>query len=222
MDTLAYQTARTILTDASSSGLAIALDALQESEDRETSELGEVLREWYNIQTNIRMYSKAQIGEFSKRLNAFNNSYALHFKDSGNTYWHKYILGPRRYSYYYNPIGPLYTGLRTVFNELMANLEILEAEPIRYLHIAGCKNDNDTAALLRNHRIQRLYTLRLRFHRPRGDILIAGMLKANLKLYNAYNVHLEITNPNRIVSSAVLPILPKGCELIVGGQTFRK
>jgi len=221
VDTLAYQTARTILTDASSSGLAIALDALQESEDRETSELGEVLREWYNIQTNIRMYSKAQIGEFSKRLNAFNNSYALHFKDSANTYWRKYIA-PRKWSYYYSPIGSLYTGLATTFAELMANLEMLEAEPIRYLHIIGCKNDNDTAALLRNHRIARLYTLRLRFHWPRGDILIAGMLKANLKLYNAYRVHLEITNPNRIISSAVLPILPKGCALIVGSQIFRK
>lgn len=139
---------RSALSTGGDFGMAVVADAMQEIDSPDCQRMGELLRCYIDIQTCVRM-SQVPPSALAKRYDELNKSYG--------TKPEKPIRGGK----YYQPFGPFYTALEITQDELVSNLDLLVDQPVRELVINNVQATPGLALILRNYRMESMFTVRL-------------------------------------------------------------
>jgi hypothetical protein len=153
---------RNAISEGSETGMLVAADALEESDNSQDQSLGGLIRAYVNIQTYVRT-SMPIPQELANRY--------VELQGAFNTKPTRRLEGHSWYgSEYYKPLGIFYIGLRTSLQDIYNNPDLLSTEPIRELEIHDCFAGDALKALLRNYRMGYMQRLTLIFNRRNRQI----------------------------------------------------
>jgi hypothetical protein len=202
---------RETIANESETGMLIAADAFDESDDTRNRKMGELLRLYCDIQTYVRTSQPIpqEMGFRFEELNKFFGTQERRYGVQGH---------------YHKPLGPYYTAWTGPYDYLIKNLNVLSEEPVRYLEVKDINSIEDIAMLFRNYRMASLFDIDLAFtHRRRATAAevakaIGGMQATSLRRL----VLRALPDTAKVVEVAFRMALgiPKGCTLLVAGTSY--
>lgn len=198
---------RHTLATEGDTGFLIYADACEESENPDNRRFGELLRLYVEVQTFVRM-SMPIPADKSARYAELNKSFQIPEVEYGDEGWYENQLGP----YYMK-----YTGRMT---NLANHLSNLEHQPIRQLVITEADTTPDLAMLFRNHRMDYMthLTVRFRYNQRRQEAQV-GRALTDLVARNLQELRIEgVTNRLNIIPAIFQGnrFVAKGCCLLMG------
>lgn len=204
---------RDCIATESETGMLIAADAFQDSNDRQNNNLGELLRLYCDIQSYVRtsLPIPQEMGFRFEELNKFFGSDER-----------RYIGGTS--SFYSKPLGPYYTGLSVGWQQLVGQIGLLSDEPVRYLQVTNIVNVDGIDLVLRNYRIESMFELDFQFgYRHRATAAEVAKALSGIKASSLRRLTLRgLADPTKVVEVAfrMATGIPKGCTLLRANSTY--
>lgn len=205
---------RLAVSEGSENGMLIAADYLEENGDETDVKLGLLLRNYVNILTYVRMSQPIPLdmAEQSKQL-----------QSAFNTPDHK-RADPSNYGCHYRkPLGPYYTALDATQRAIIASMDLISQEPIRELTITEGDVNDETGMILRNYRVDYMYTLTYRFIHQRSNIsaLAKAVMEMKASQMHSFTI-IGVNDRLKTVQAAFLSNrnIRKGCELLIASRLY--
>lgn len=209
MRTEMMQQMRFLLSTEGDTGMLIAADNFEGSDDENNRRFGELLRLYVEIQTLVRM-SMAVPVEKSNRYIELNKSFPEPVSEYVGGYGERYS----------GQLGPFFTEFSGDTKRISQNLDWLENEPVRRLKLTNADASSELAMIFRNHRMQYMTHLEIWFkwrdRRQEGEL---GRIMAMLDGPNLQEVKLmQVNNRLKIIPAMFRANnrIAKGCSLIIG------
>lgn len=209
---------RNAVSEGSDTGVLIAADAFDESDDPQNNKLGLLLRKWIDIQTYVRMSQPIPLS-MAQEFKALNDHFGERERRVDETTW-----GVT----YTKPVGPYYTRLEARFEAVVQNLNLLSTEPIRELYVTDCRTNDDLALLFRNYRMDYLWRLECRFDRGyrvqhTHDPVRMAQTMLQMKASQMQSITLSGMDDRAkkvMVMFNANKNIARGCELRIGRRTY--
>lgn len=218
---------RATIADADDNAIVPLCDWLVESGEVQNEELAAILLEWVNVKTMIRTFHSVEefkactdTTEFEKKLFDWNLRY---FPDIEP----RLIPKSSRDCFMSGRIGDLYTHLSIQPSYFVKCPNLLSGQPIRSMFLMnGRAERKELFDLFSNWRLEKLWYLDVSYftwwgQRESNLVDVIRMMKPMKSLKRI--MFRGVKNTNYQISASLIGSkkLSKGCEIIVGGKTYK-